>query len=148
MPPIEQLVRFAPDKLGRTWGIIKKLDDPIITRWEIHPYKLESVYGHGKAFVTTHDGKRQLPMAFLEDIRVCKEIENRGVGSLLLQAVIEDCKRRGHKGIEGDLSYADRAHFDKLERWYPKNGFEIKFYDEEEENASGKPGRVWMIFDQ
>ena len=49
MPPIEQLVGFAPDKLGRTGGIIKKVD-PIMTRWEIHPYKIAGVYGQGEAF--------------------------------------------------------------------------------------------------
>ena len=87
-------------------------------------------------------------MAFLEDIRVCQKVENRGVGTLLLQAVIEDCKRQRYKGIEGDLSEADRDHFDKMAFWYPKNGFSIKVYDKKERRQSrGEAGRVWMEFD-
>ena len=98
--------------------------------------------------ILTTDDLRQLPKAVLLDIRIDEEVENRGVGTLLLKAIIEDCKLQGHVGIEGDLSETDRDHFDKLAHWYPKNGFTIEFYDEEEiQQAGGKPGRVWITFD-
>ena len=91
---------------------------------------------------------RQLPTAVLLDIRIDEEVENRGVGSLLLKAIIEDCKIQGHIGIEGDLSETNLDHFDKLAHWYPKNGFSIEFYDEEQmQQNGGKPGRVSITFD-
>ena len=67
------------------------------------------------------------------------------MGTLLLQAVIEDCKRQGYKGIEGDLSEPDRDHFDKLKTWYPKNGFSVKVYEEKEskQSAAKRVGCGW-----
>ena len=163
MQPKEQLVDIVTDKFGKKWGILKEVDLDM-TRWWIRPHITSGISGTfvGEAFVRTHgfdkslpldhilsdDDLHQIPMAFLLDIRVSQEVENRGVGTLLLQAVIEDCKLRGHTGIKGDLSDADRDHFDKLAFWYPKNGFSVKFYDEKERRKSrGKPGKVWMEFD-
>ena len=162
MQPKEQLVGYTLDKLGNRWGVIKKVDI-FMTRWWILPHRTARANGEGKAFVRTHEvidkslpwdhilsdnDVGQLPMARLEDITVSQEVENRGVGTLLLKAIIEDCRQRGHTGIEGDLSDTDREHFDKLEYWYPQNGFSIKFYDKAERRRNrGKPGRVWMMFD-
>ena len=157
-------IAYPLDKLGIRWAIFKEYYSPItMATWRILPHKTARLAGGGEAFVTvndindeslppehilTADDLRQLPMAVLQDIRVDEEVENRGVGTLLLKAIIEDCKLQGHSGIEGELSETDRDHFDKLAHWYPKNGFSIKFYDEKERRRSrNKPGRVWITFD-
>ena len=43
-------------------------------------------------------------MAHLMDVEVNERMENRGAGSMLVGQAIEECKRRGHEGIEGEIS--------------------------------------------
>ena len=161
MQPKEQLVGYTLDKLGKRWKVTKRVDIRT-TRWWIFSHRTTRANAKGLAVVRTHEVIdeslpwsptdnywQQLPMAYLVDIRVCQEVENRGLGTLLLKAIIEDCRRRGHTGIEGHFSDTDRDHFDKLEYWYSKYGFSIKFYDEADGRQSrSKVGRVWMMFDR
>ena len=86
-------------------------------------------------------------MAYLTDVQVDKYLENRGVGSMLVGEAIKECKLRGHKGIEGDLSNVDSDHFDKLEYFYEKLGFTVVFYEPEHPDYSPRRvGKVELIF--
>ena len=88
-----------------------------------------------------------LMMARLIDVRVSKQLENRGLGSLLVGQAITECKQRGHRGIEGKLSTVDSGHFDKLEYFYKRLGFSVTFY--ESSHPLYEPpfvGRIKLLF--
>lgn len=53
--------------------------------------------------------------------------EDVGNGTLLLQALDKKAKEIGAEKIVGELSTVDKDHFDKLEFFYSKNGFEVIF---------------------
>ena len=149
MQPTEEFVSWFDDKSGKKWALFKEINKLTgMTRWWAWPHKSAGIKGEGKATVRTHteEDLHLRPMVFLYDITI--EPEDRGVGTLILQAVIQDCKQRGHIGIEGNLSEADRGHFGKLAYWYPKNGFRIEFYNEEERERRRTEwlGRVWINF--
>ena len=116
-------------------------------------------WGKGRAFVKTHDYLDialdayegglllTLPMAFLGDVRVEREFENRGVGSMLVEEAIAECKRRGNEGIEGNISEVDAGHFDKLDHFYTKLGVSVVFYDREDPECSDlRRGKVELRF--
>ena len=105
--------------------------------------------GTGTIHVSTHDFHvQQQSMAFLNDVRVDSDIENRGLGSMLVREAIEECKRRGHKGINGYLSIVDCDHFSKLKHFYKKLRFSIVFYTEDHPDYRfDRVGKVEMIFD-
>ena len=97
--------------------------------------------------ITRDDELKQLPFALLADIHVDRRMENRGLGSMLLTAVIEACRARGHKGIEGRLSRADSGHFDKLRHFYEKFGFIVTFYPPEHPGYNSQwPGEMRLVF--
>ena len=109
---------------------------------EAHVKTHEIVKMHGEEF------SLQSSMAFLGDVRVNQRFENRGVGSMLVEEAIAECKRRGHVGIEGRLSEADRDHFGKLEHFYTKLGFSVVFYRlEAPEYRELGPGKVALEFE-
>ena len=85
-----------------------------------------------RIFVKTDDEYSQEQLiARIADVRVDREVENRGIGSMLVREVISECKRRGHKGIDGYLSSVDRDHFSKLKQFYEKLGFSVVFYEKD-----------------
>ena len=87
-------------------------------------------------------------MAFVNDVRVDRSIEDRGLGSLLVREAIEECKRRGHKGMYGYLSDVDIGHFPKLEYFYRKLGFSVSFNDmTRPDYRYNRAGTIEMVFD-
>ena len=56
-------------------------------------------------------------------------VENRGYGSLVLKNIIKQAKEIGVKEVVGNLSKIDSNHFDKLEYFYSKHGFDVSFYN-------------------
>ena len=133
------------DKFGLVWDVYVIEDEKSLS-WYAMPNGLGGRYS---AYVETHDYKlnQMLTMARLIDVRVSKQLEDRGVGSLLVGQAITECKQRGHRGIGGDLSTVDGGHFDKLEYFYKRLGFSVIFY--EPSDPLYKPpfvGRIEMIF--
>jgi GNAT superfamily N-acetyltransferase len=61
----------------------------------------------------------------LGDIEVFGENEGRGYGSILLDSLINLAKDNSIKIISGWISYADKNHFDKLDYFYKKHGFNV-----------------------
>ncbi len=90
----------------------------------------KQVRGTGLVHVQTRNiYSQKLLRARLSDVRISSpHIENRGMGSMLVREAIEECIRRGHKGIYGYLSNVDRDHFQKLKHFYKKLGFSVGFY--------------------
>ena len=133
------------DKYGLIWH--GHMDEtPTSLSWRITPQGLGGRY---EAYVKTHDFDTgdQLPMAHLTDVRVERRMENRGTGSMLVRRVIEECKRRGHKGIKGDLSRKDSDHFDKLKHLYEKLGFTVIFYEPEHPDYRNPwDGKITLVF--
>ena len=86
-------------------------------------------------------------MALLNNVKVDCHIENRGLGSMLVRETIEECKRRGHKGICGYLSDVDRDHFPKLKYFYKKLEFSVGFYDVKHPVYQfNRVGKIEMLF--
>ena len=104
--------------------------------------------GTGIIHVSTHDNHAQKQwMAFLNDVRVDSRIENRGLGSMLVRRAIEECIRRGHKGICGYLSDVDIGHFQQLKHFYKKLGFSVGFYAAEHPDYRfDRVGKIEMCF--
>ena len=107
------------------------------------------VRGTGLVHVQTHNiHSQKQSMALQNDVRVDCHIENRGLGSMLVKKAIEECIRRGHKGIYGYLSEADRDRFLKLKHFYKKLGFSVVFYAEEHPDYRfDRVGTIEMVFD-
>ena len=104
--------------------------------------------GTGTIHIQTHDTRaRKQSMAYLNDVRVDSNIENRGLGSMLVGEAIEECIRRGHKGACGYLSEVDIGHFSKLKYFYEKLGFSVAFYDPSRPGYKyDRAGRIEMTF--
>ena len=61
------------------------------------------------------------------------EVENRGYGSLVLKSIISLANEIGAQEIIGNLSIVDSDHFDKLEHFYSKHGFDVSFHNDHSE---------------
>ncbi|MGE7924722.1 hypothetical protein ACQKND_16285 [Viridibacillus arvi] len=62
---------------------------------------------------------------FIDHIQTTdKEIGN---GSIVMKYFINEAAKTGATYISGSLSYVDQEHFDRLEHFYKKFGFEVKF---------------------
>ena len=51
--------------------------------------------------------------------------ENKGYGSKLMQRLIDYATENDYKEIYGNLAEVDMGHWDRLEHYYKKFGFEI-----------------------
>lgn len=56
--------------------------------------------------------------------------EDCGNGTLLLECLFAKAKELKIDTIKGELSPVDRKNFDKLEHFYKKNGFDVRFNQE------------------
>ena len=106
------------------------------------------VHGTGLVEVQTRDiHSQEHSMARLCNVWVCSKMENRGLGSMLVGKVIEECSRREHKGIDGYLSDVDSDHFTKLRYFYEKLGFSFVFYDvKHPDYRYDRVGKIEMLF--
>ncbi len=69
--------------------------------------------------------------AKINDIVVDHREENFGIGSLLLNRAEAWCKFNGIERIYGELSSVDADHFDKLQYFYEKHGFTVRWLNQE-----------------
>ena len=130
------------DKCGLVWDVYV-VEDPVSVSWFARPGGY--VGGRCETHLQTHtiDLQQQLSMAHLMDVQVNRHMENRGVGSMLVQEAAKECKLRGHRGIEGDISSVDSDHFDKLKHFYEKMGFSVVLYPPEHPDYN--PRRVGKV---
>jgi GNAT superfamily N-acetyltransferase len=59
------------------------------------------------------------------DIEVFGENDGRGYGSILLNSLIKFATDNSINTITGWISYTDKNHFDKLDHFYKKHGFNV-----------------------
>ncbi|MFJ7890529.1 GNAT family N-acetyltransferase [Lysinibacillus xylanilyticus] len=59
------------------------------------------------------------------DIEVFGENEGRGYGTILLQSLINFAIENSVHTISGWISHTDKEHFDKLDYFYKKHGFDV-----------------------
>lgn len=133
------------DKSGFTWNVEFCNGSSGFSGYAV----LDQRGGTGRIHLQANSlGSQQLPMAFQDDVHVDSHSENRGLGSMLFGAIIEECMLRGHKGICGNLSESDRIRFPKLKHFYEKLGFSVYFYDNRHpEYGFARAGKIEMIFD-
>ena len=141
------------DRTGLTWRF-RQVEGIHMVSW----YGLLEGYNYGcKAYVKTHqidlgnsedeDTVRLLEIGRIIDVRVNRFMENRGVGSMLVKAAIDACKRRGNLGIDGEINRVDGDHFDKLKHFYEKLGFDFELFDTEGlDDQARAVGRIFMRF--
>ena len=127
------------DRFDLQWNVIQE-DIGGLVEWRCTPSLRRMAGGRCTASVQTVDPQTRtyLDAAKLLDVRVHPNFENRGVGSMLVRMVIEECKRRGNRHIWGVLSEVARDHFDKLEHFYKKLGFSVTFCDQSQGLAGGR----------
>lgn len=65
------------------------------------------------------------PYIIIDDILVVNN--DVGNGSILMPYFIKYCKTTDAKYICGQLSTVDKGHFNRLEHFYKKHGFNVKF---------------------
>ena len=134
------------DKFGTTWNVFQIEGAP--KSLDLYALPELPVGGQGAIHVDTNgiDGQ-PLDKAFLIDVQVNKWLENRGAGSMLVREAIAECKQRGNKSMLGNLAASDEDHFDKLEHFYRKLRFDIRFFDPSMPGYScSKMGEVEIVF--
>ena len=118
------------DKTGQDWVVevdVQTSNDILIPNlinyYIFHPTNMYKKFkypvGHG--YVSIHN--KDKTTAKIEDLEVNPELENRGIGSSLLQLIEEWAKKHGVRKLIGDLSGVDVDHLDKLKHIYEKHGY-------------------------
>ncbi len=115
------------DSRNRSWYATEYGDNTWIT---IHARCAQRVSGKFMIAVFRDMQAPSPPIAAkINDIVV--EEENLGIGSLLLNRAIAWCKMNGIERIFGELSSVDADHFDKLQYFYEKHGFTVRWFNHE-----------------
>ncbi|EEM02059.1 hypothetical protein bmyco0002_56120 [Bacillus pseudomycoides] len=89
-------------------------------------------------FATLHNNLHQEP-DYIWIGNITSPKENIGNGSIIMKYLIKMAKEMKVSHISGRLSPEDRDHFDKLEHFYKKFGFEVNF------NCDRTEGSIKMI---
>lgn len=76
------------------------------------------------------------------DIEVFGENEGRGYGSILLQSLINFSIENSVNTIIGWISQTDKNHFDKLDYFYKKHGFNV-VWSNSSANANKAADIIW-----
>ncbi len=137
---------LGSDKYGKEWRTEIYQDRPLSpeVHFMVQPANLKSGQqknppAHATLSVVSKD------VAKLENIEVDPSLENRGLGSLLLDYIERWAARNGMVALYGDLhrKYAD--HFDKLERFYQDHGWAWELFAPDDPRCQPDPsvmGRV------
>ncbi|EEM14149.1 hypothetical protein CN535_18900 [Bacillus pseudomycoides] len=91
-------------------------------------------------FATLHNNSPQEP-DYIWIGGITSPKENIGNGSITMKYLIKMAKEMKVSHISGWLSPVDGDHFDKLEHFYKKFGFEVNF------NCDRTEGSIKMILD-
>ena len=133
------------DRRGLTWDVYV-FESPFSVDWcAVSRQNRE----HAKACLRVRDPRSQkrLQIARLVDVLVPNNLENRGTGSMLVSDAIEECKRRGHTGIDGDIIRSDQRSLNRLKHLYEKLGFSVEFFDTDNSVDGGRVvGKISMMF--
>ncbi|GAB6989508.1 GNAT family N-acetyltransferase [Paenibacillus pini] len=64
---------------------------------------------------------------FIANIESSEENSNKGYGSLAMEYLLKYVKDHRIRKISGIISHVDAAHYDRLEHYYNKFGFDVDF---------------------
>jgi hypothetical protein len=89
-------------------------------------------------------GKSTISATAENDTLVINDINmrrnNAGYGSIAMEALLDYAKEQNYHKITGWLSSVDQGHFDRLEHFYKKFGFDVIF------NSDKTEGNVYLKF--
>ncbi len=129
------------DRYGASFRVFQHEDELGLVEWFCRPVSVTG--GLSEASVLTHDRQgRLLEMAKLLDVRVNPFVESRGIGTMLVQEIIRECRKRGNHVLWGELARIDRDHFPKLETFYRKLGFCVTLYKSDSQSIGAIIGKV------
>ena len=120
----KKIIGFAKDKYGSSLLVVKRryqehLDIEVYDRF-FREYHIPC-WIQGDIDVVSND------KITVVDFLVDKDVQNRGRGEIAMAYFIRECKSEGIKKITGSLSWKDKDDFNKLEHFYTKCGFEVRF---------------------
>ena len=129
------------DKEGCVW-IVSRREYLTMVHWRAATPQHR---GTGEADVKALEIGSLRPMrtARLMDVVVDVEVQDRGIGTMLIKAAMNDCQRMGSLGMDGKISSVDEDHFPKLRHFYEKLGFSFVLYDADQLN--GRTNTVGQI---
>lgn len=103
------------------------------TRYDFWFYRNRDNYELGKIFIG--------PSCFSNSGHIWdfhSMVPNIGYGSSFLLFAEKYLKEKGVKALYGSLTPVDKDHFDKLEYFYKKNGYDVYFSDDRESGSIKK----------
>lgn len=134
------------DKKGCVW-IVSRRETQTLVRWCAANPRFGVV---GEACIKALEvcSLRPMRIARLMDVKVNGEAQDRGIGTMLIRAAMDDCKRLGSVGMDGEISSVDANHFPKLKHIYEKLGFSFVLYGSDQLNErSNTVGEIEIRFD-
>lgn len=134
------------DKKGCVWIVSRRAQQTLV-HWRAATPQFSGI---GEADIKAFEvgSLRPMRIARLMDVVVDDGVQDRGVGSMLISAAMNDCKRLGSVGMDGEISNVDENHFPKLKHFYEKLGFSFVLYEVDQLNArTNKVGRIEIKFD-
>lgn len=78
---------------------------------------------------------------YIRDIQIAECDCDQGLGSIAMKYFLNYVRAHNANGVRGWLSWVDKDHFDRSERFYQKHGFEVKFNEDRTE------GEIFMNLD-
>ena len=146
--------RTIRDETGQEWAVeidVQPSDDMLIPTlanfYVFHPADMSkrSRYPIGHVYISIHNEDKTT--AKIEDLEVNPELENRGIGSSLLELIEEWVRNHGIRKLIGDLSNVDGDHLDKLRHIYKKHGYIFALSSAGEKNSSVFIGKIEKVID-
>ena len=134
------------DKKGCVW-IVSRREQQTLVHWRAASPQFRGI-GEADIKALEVGSLRPMRIARLMDVVVDGEVQDRGVGTMLIKAAMNDCKRLGSMGMDGKISSVDENHFPKLKHIYEKLGFSFVLYDSDQSNGkSNTVGEIEIRFD-
>ena len=121
LDPCREFKGILKDKQGIELGVI------VLTYQSLVQVELYYRKGGGSVIV----GTIKTDQLCIGDIRMQKN--NVGCGSIAMKALLEFAKENSCSKVTGWLSPVDSGHFDRLEHFYKKFGFEVIFNENKTE---------------
>lgn len=137
------------DKTGHEWVVEideQPADDllpfSLVNFYVFHPTSISKKYphpiGHGHLSIQVKDATT----AKIEDWKVIPKLQNRGIGSSLLDLIEVWARNHGIKKLIGDLSSIDADRFNKLRHIYEKRSYIFRLNSTREKRGSIFVGKI------
>lgn len=123
--PSAKIIAIEENKTGEEMFVVEKITEKAITIY-LFSKTYQGITGLPRIESTIREdyetGKKHI---HIDDI--LNQDNGIGNGSILMKYFIKECKQEGLEYIDGWLSDVDKDHFDRLEQFYKKFIFDVKF---------------------